>query len=101
MSLLLHFTEVDLAKTTKHGSDELTVGPTYLCLKGGNYYVGKFNKVWYGLTFDGWGGHFQYDPPSTNSSDWQRAWRFDNARTIQNQQDMWEHLTASHKKLVD
>lgn len=92
MSDAPQFTEVDLSKTTKHGSDELTVGPVYLCLKGGHYYVGKFNKVWYGLTFDGWGGHFQYDPPGTNSSNWQRVWRFDNAELIRQTESVVDAL---------
>ena len=93
MSLPLCFTEVDLTKTTKHGSDELTAGPTYLCLKGGCFYVGKFSKVWFGLTFSGGHGSWQYDPPGTNASNWHRAWRLENAESIINQQQMWEQIT--------
>lgn len=94
MSLLLCFTEVDLTKTTKHGSDELTVGPTYLCLIGECYYMGTFRKVWFGLNFSGGMNSLQYDPPGTNASRWKRAWRFDNAKDIINQQHMWQNLTT-------
>lgn len=76
------FTEVDLAKTTKHGSDEVYPGPIYLALINGRYDIGRFNPVWYGLTFDGSFGNRQYDPPGTNASRWQRLWRFDNAEDI-------------------
>jgi hypothetical protein len=62
------FTEVDLSKTTKHGSDELTVGPTYLCLIGGRFLIGTFSKVWFGLSFSGGLYSLQYDPPGTNAS---------------------------------
>lgn len=82
MSDVPRFVEVDLTKTTRHGSDELRVGPTYLCLKGESFYVGKFSEVWFGLTFSGGHGSWQYDPPGTNSSNWKRAWRFDNAESI-------------------
>lgn len=86
------FVEVDLTKTTRHGSDELLVGPTYLCLKGDWFYVGRFNTVWYGLTFDGSHGSWQYDPPGTNGSNWKRAWRFLNSEDIVDQQRVWDSL---------
>ncbi len=92
MTDLPHFVEVDLTKTTKHGSDELTVGPVYLCLKGGHFYVGKFSKVWFGLNFSAGHGSWQYDPPGTNASNWQRAWRFLNAEDIVLQQRVWDNL---------
>lgn len=86
------FVEVDLTKTTKHGSDELRVGPTYLCLINNIFRVGHFSKVWFGLNFDSGANSFQYDPPGTNASRWQRAWRFLNAEDIVNQQRVWDNL---------
>jgi len=77
-----HFVEVDLTKTTKHGSDEIYPGPVYLALIGNCYYIGRFYPVWYGLTFDGSFGHRQYDPPGTNISSFKKMWRFDNAEDI-------------------
>jgi hypothetical protein len=44
---LPRFTEVDLAKTTKHGSDEVYPGPLYLVVWGDYYYVGQFSQVWF------------------------------------------------------
>ncbi len=79
---LPHFVEVDLTKTTKHGSDELYPGPFYLVLVGEYYYVGQFSKVWFGLNFSSGQTSFQYDPPGTNSSRFRRCWRFDNAEDI-------------------
>ncbi len=90
---LPQFTEVDLAKTTKHGSDEVYPGPVYLALVNGRYDIGRFNPVWYGLTSDGSFGNRQYDPPGTNASRWQRLWRFDNAEDLKNQYMLWEQLT--------
>jgi hypothetical protein len=87
------FTEVDLSKTTRHGSDELTVGPTYICLIHGSYFIGTFGKVWFGLNFNGWHGcGLQYDPPGTNASRWQRVWRFDNAELIKQTESVVDAL---------
>lgn len=90
---LPQFTEVDLAKTTKHGSDEVYPGPFYLVLYGDSYYVGRFSKVWFGLNFRSGQNSFQYDPPGTNSSRFRRCWRFDNAEDLKNQYMLWEELT--------
>ncbi len=79
---LPQFTEVDLTKTTKRGSDEIYPGPIYLALINGIYRMGKFSPVWFGLNFSSGANNFQYDPPDTNASRWQRLWRFDNAEDI-------------------
>lgn len=92
MSDAPQFTEIDLTKTTKHGSDELTVGPTYLCLIGECYYMGTFSKVWFGLSFSGGMNSLQYDPPGTNASRWKRAWRFDNAELIRQTESVVDAL---------
>ena len=91
---LPNFVEVDLAKTTKHGSDDVYPGPFYLALIGDYYYLGKFSKVWFGLNFSSGQNSFQYDPPGTNSSRFHRLWKFDNAEAIVNQQYMWQELTT-------
>lgn len=76
--------EIDLSKTTRDGSDKLTVGPTYLCRIFGKLYAGTFTKQWYRLSFNGWinPAGIQYDPPGTNSSSWDAIWLIDeNPRT--------------------
>jgi hypothetical protein len=48
---------------------------SYLAKIGGFYYAGKFERVWFGWTFDGWNGTpLQLDMPGTNSSMWQGLW---------------------------
>ncbi len=77
--------EVDLSKTTTKGSDELYEGPSYLVLYRGSFYIGTFYMQWYGLSFSEiYPAGAQYDPPGTNSSNWQRIWRLDGADEFAN-----------------
>lgn len=76
------FTEIDLEGTTKHGGRGIEVGPLYMVLHGGQFYLGRFTEVWFGLTMQVGSHHLQYDPPGTNSSRWQRLWRLDNELDI-------------------
>lgn len=48
----------------------------YLAKIDGYYFVGEFFTVWYGWSFDGWGGGggLQLDNPGTNSSMWEGLW---------------------------
>lgn len=75
--------EIDLSLTTKEGGAGLEVGPTYLVMYNGQFYVGDFDKQWYGLNFCGiYDAGAQYDPPGENYSSWQRVWRFENAEDM-------------------
>lgn len=76
------FQEILLAGTTKHGGNGLEVGPLYLVLHGGHFYVGRFSEVWFGLNLFVGSHNIQYDPPGTNSSLWQRVWRLTNETHI-------------------
>lgn len=40
----LKLVEIDLSNTTREGGSGLVVGPIYLCLIGGKYFCGKFDK---------------------------------------------------------
>lgn len=81
-------TEVDLNKTTKHGGAGLEVGPTYVVLVDGRLHRGRFNGQWYGLNFEGiYPSGLQYDPPGTNYSGWQRAWRVDDPKLARRSAD--------------
>ena len=86
---MLDFTEIDLSKTTRKGGDGLEVGPTYLVLYDGRFYVGEFENQWYGLNFRGiYDAGAQYDPPGENSSSWQKIWLFEDAKEISAAEEM-------------
>src|SRR5690606_7270702 len=80
----LELVEIDLSKTPSQGGAGLEVGPVYLCLIDGKFFTGRFEKQWYGLNFTGWDNPagLQYDPPGTNYSGWQRAWRIKGAEEL-------------------
>lgn len=80
--ILPEFTEIDLSGTTKHGGNGIEVGPLYMVLHGGQFYLGRFSEAWFGLNLFVGSHNIQYDPPGTNSSLWQRAWRMDNELDI-------------------
>lgn len=48
----------------------------YLAKIGSGFYCGRFNRVWYGWSFNGWGGGggLQLDKPGTNASEWKGLW---------------------------
>ncbi len=86
---MLDFIEIDLSETTQKGGAGLEVGPTYLVLYGGQFHVGTFDMVWYGLNFRGiYDAGAQYDPPGENSSSWQKIWRFNGAEEISAAEEM-------------
>lgn len=43
----------------------------YIALIDGVYHTNKMYPVWYGWTF----GSIQFDPPGTNSCNWQKLWK--------------------------
>lgn len=62
------------AKGNNH--PDINLRHTYMCKIGGRYYIGKFQREWFGLHFDGWEDcGIQFDQPGTNASDWQAIWR--------------------------
>lgn len=61
-----------LINTSDH--PDINVDSSYLCKIYGNYFVGSFSRVWFGLNFEGWYTHLQYDMPCTNHSNWQEIW---------------------------
>ena len=66
-------TELDMTKGANHEHPDIVVGNQYLCKIGGTWHFGTFNRVWFGLNFNGWhGGILQYDKPGSNASNWQR-----------------------------
>lgn len=92
--IIPEFVEIDLSCTTKHGGNGIEVGLLYMVLHGGQFYLGRFSDVWFGL------GrarhlHLQYDPPGTNNSLWQRAWRLeDNPINEDDNGEGWEAWEA-------
>lgn len=60
-----------------HDHPYIECGPTYLVKHRNKWYVGHFNKQWYGLNFNcgfGVSGSVQYDTPGYNSSGWQECY---------------------------
>ena len=68
---------LDMSKAKEHELPGLDTKKTYLCLIGGTYFVGQFNRQWYGWFFDGWIQGtigLQFDAPGWNRSSWQQIW---------------------------
>lgn len=81
---LPELTEIDLAKAEGHEHPDLRAGSWYLAKWDGRFYVGTFDRVWFGWTFDcnyGASGNIQFDAPGWNSSRWEGLWRLDEALT--------------------
>lgn len=72
MDNLLIGTEIDLTKGEGHNHPDIIIGEKYICKINNCWYMGTFDKQWYGLNFNGWLNHLQYDKPHTNASKWQR-----------------------------
>jgi hypothetical protein len=70
---------LDMTKSDKHNHPDLNTKDTFLCLIGGEFFVGKFTKQWYGFNFMGWIGNpnagLQFDAPGTNCSRWEQIWK--------------------------
>lgn len=75
----LELEEIDLSLASKHECPGINTEDEFLALINGEYHVGKFNRQWYGWSFDGWKGNpyagLQFDAPGSNSSRWQGLWR--------------------------
>ena len=70
---------ISLRCAERHECKNIKPGRTrYLCKIDGEYFVGRFQREWFGLHFDGWCGcGIQFDAPGYNSSDWERVWRIE------------------------
>lgn len=54
---------------------DITVRKQYLIKYNGDFYAGKFKRVWYGWSFCGvYDAGVQLDKPGTNGSNWQAIW---------------------------
>lgn len=65
--------DLNLGDGHHHPDIEADMDAMYLCYIFGEWFLGKFYKQWYGLSFDGWYNTIQYDKPGTNSSSWKRV----------------------------
>jgi hypothetical protein len=70
-------TPLDMSLAKEHQHPDINSKDTYLCLIDGRYFTGKFSKVWFGWSFDGWHNDLQFDAPGWNSSGWQQIWKLD------------------------
>lgn len=70
--------EVDMSKADGHECQEIELNKLYLVKHHGQFMVGQFNRVWFGLNFHPNYGHnsFQFDAPGTNASSWEAIWEF-------------------------
>ncbi len=73
---------LDMSRSKEHSHPDISSSKNYLCLIGGEFYAGQFNREWYGLNFDGWCDGLQFDEPGTNGSDWQQIWEITAMRAV-------------------
>jgi len=66
---------LDMSKSEKSSHPDINSKDTYLCLIDDKLFTGKFYKVWFGWSFDGWYNNLQFDAPGYNSSSWQQIWK--------------------------
>lgn len=72
--------KIDLSRGCKHEHPDIEVGKTYLARIYGSWYLGRFNRQWYGLNFRGWEGtSLQFDAPGYNRSGWEALIEVDTA----------------------
>jgi hypothetical protein len=70
----MNLTEIDLCRGTENDHPEILVGLKYLCLIGGTYWAGTFNRINRGLIFNGWHDNvILYDRPGVNNSQWNKV----------------------------
>lgn len=65
---------LDLSKAVETEHPDVECGKTYLCLINNIFYLGKFRREWFGLSFDGGNRNHQFAAPGHNSSNWQAIW---------------------------
>ena len=70
-------TRVSLKNARKHDCPDVSLRKRYLVKIEDDFYVGHFEREWYGLNFVGSGWSevsIQFDAPGENSSGWQGVW---------------------------
>ncbi len=65
--------KISLKKAVESECPTIKVGTryTYLCKIDGEWFVGSFDRQWYGLNFT----HCQFDAPGYNSSGWEEVYQ--------------------------
>lgn len=69
-------TEINLMKGDGNEHPDIkTDGTLYMCRIGGGWFMGAFDRQWFGLSFKGWlnPAGLQFDKPGTNASRWERV----------------------------
>ncbi len=72
-----HLIPLDMSKATEHFHPDIKIdfNTQYLCYIDGNYWVGHFSTVSFGLAFNViWGQGRQFDAPGYNRSKWVQIW---------------------------
>lgn len=65
--------EIDLSLGDRHYHPSIVPGRQYMVKVHGAWHLGRFTKVWYGLSFGPWGNAgLQFDAPGYNCSAWER-----------------------------
>lgn len=90
--------EVDLSLSREHDHPHVNTEDRYLCMIGGTYWVGKFDRSNRGLIFHGWHDNaILYDRPGLNDSHWNKIYRivetsqeqYNRENCKQNQKERW------------
>ncbi len=98
--------ELDLTISREHDHPDIDTTQRYLCMIGGTYWVGKFERSFRGLIFHGWHDNaILYDRPGTNNSHWNKIYQivesskesYDRIVAKSNQDKSW---TPRDKKIV-
>lgn len=65
---------IDLRRGTESDHPDISSKKQYLAKIGGDWFAGRFTRLWYGWNFDNWISGtvgLQLDKPGTNGSQWQ------------------------------
>ncbi len=70
---------IDLSKSYEHDNPEINIDKHYIVKINGEWFLGQFEKQWYGLNFFPWvnGVGIQFDAPGFNCSDWEKVVEID------------------------
>lgn len=67
--------EINLELGSDHDHDDININNKHLCLIGGTYWVGTFERTKRGLVFHGWHDNaILYDKPGVNGSHWNKVY---------------------------
>jgi hypothetical protein len=71
---------IDLSKSHKHEHPDINIDKHYIVKINGEWFLGMFNKQWFGLNFAPWiNGQvgIQFDAPGFNCSNWEKVIEID------------------------